>query len=229
MHFHKDGFLKTEGTNLSGVTPPIRGGSLIHRAISGGCTLGFVGIRNGQNWGITAGHCGDGVWRVGANFASGYELGNTGPADSCNNAGCPRDVRRIGPLGSKPVSRQIWQSPSTQPGPDVRSMTSWQGQNQDNINDPICMSGGVTTYVTCDIVSSKDNSKTYLGGFKVDWLRTSWYTHAGGDSGAPVFQQNAFRAVGMHVGFDNNFIFAVYMHIYDVLLWSGMNGGLYIS
>lgn len=127
------------------------------------------------------------------------------------------------------------QLPLTTPRlPDVlqahlRSITAWQGQNQDNINDPICMSGGVTTYVTCDIVSSKDNSKTYLGGFKVDWLRTSWYSHAGGDSGAPVFQQNAFRAVGMHIGYDDNFIFAVYMHIYDVLLWSGMNGGLYIS
>lgn len=221
--YRQDGFIQTNGTNAM-VSPPLRGGSIIVRAISGVCTTGYIGIRDGQRWVITAGHCGDGVWRQGPSYSSGYEIGNSGPADSCNSAGCPRDVRRIGPVGSKPVSRQIWESPS-----GVRSITTWQGQNQDNIYDRICMSGAVTLYPTCDQVYRKDYSKTYSGGFKVDWLRMTQYLRAGGDSGGPVYDQNTNRAAGMHIGQDDDAIFAVYMHIYDVLSWSGMNGGLYVS
>lgn len=212
---------KDEGA-AANVAPPIKGGTILKMAESTNCTLGFIGIRANGYHALTTGHCGYGAYYQGPD-TSGYYVGYVTDSQRCASASCPWDTAFI-PTVDRPVSRLIHESLTAK-----RSMTTWQSQNEDEINDKVCMSGYNRNYATCGFVKQKDFSGVFSGGYWHYWLRRATYVSAGGDSGGPVYGENTWRAAGMHKASCNTSYYpctdggsGVYIHIHDAMYHSGI-------
>lgn len=190
---------------------PLRGG--LHLS-DPGCTTAFLGLYNGYDVILSAGHCADLV-------PSGHTyqhpdntaIGNIGTMlKETYHTGSNADAMVIR-IQSSLASNRVYNTPTSWFG-----MATTQTTGQEVIGQAVCQSSRVSGY-TCGTLYAKGFSITYSGGTTLYDQRSATYTVNSGDSGGPIFY--ATQARGVQSG-KNEAGRAIYSHITNVTSAIGM-------
>lgn len=167
--------------------------------VYGTCTTAFT-VRNGSARPIlSAGHCGDANDGAGANDI-GYQrfygptvMGTLVGSVQDQRKGGRSDVERISVGNGHHAHPWIYRDHDT-PSWGITSRGTWAGFT---LGQTFCKSG-ITTGRRCGTAGSKTAAPTDLVTGANRFLRFDGMVRAGGDSGAPVYQNH--QAVGIHSG-----------------------------
>lgn len=178
-----------EGDSCTRTTcgPPWKGGLKIYRSSTIWCTSGYVVNHYDPHLGeyiyalLTAGHCGDGTWRLGS--GSGTVIGTT----SANyfGPGSAADAQII-PIALANSSNIILSgTASCNPCSQV-SIVAREGATTDFVGETVCNNGAYSGIKCGSITSTNWNFYFTDCGCTLPRMRQATYMRHAGDSGGPV-------------------------------------------
>lgn len=189
---------------------PINGGDYIQNG-STQCSYGFT-VRNKSKPGelsiLTAGHCtitAGKTWyksngtrighTTGANYVNGNDFGLI-RADNGANVTYYGNVEAAGGVSQ-----------------DIRY------SRDSRVGETVCASGYRSKYA-CNSLGAKNQTINYTSGHRVTGMDVTAICRAGGDSGGPLFAQDA--ALGILSGTNSSACFSYYQPVNEALAWYGM-------